>query len=55
MDKDRKDMEKNILTDYTEDIFSQRENDEYHISVRYERELMDAVKCGDVERLKRFL
>ncbi|WP_278575004.1 AraC family transcriptional regulator [Fusobacterium ulcerans] len=53
MDKDRKDMEKNILTDYTEDIFSQRENDEYHISVRYERELMDAVKCGDVERLKK--
>ena len=53
MDKDRKDMEKNILTDYTEDIFSQRENDEYHISIRYERELMDAVKCGDVERLKK--
>ena len=35
MDKDRKDMEKNIITYYTEDIFSQRENDEYHISVRY--------------------
>ena len=52
MNKDRKDIEKNILSDYTEDIFSQRENDEFHISVRYERELMDAVKMGDIERLK---
>lgn len=52
MNKDRKDIEKNILSDYTEDIFSQRENDEFHISVRYEQELMDAVKMGDIERLK---
>lgn len=47
MDKDRKDMEKNILTDYTDDIFSQRENHEYYISVRYKRELMDTVKHGE--------
>ena len=52
MNKDRKDIEKNILSDYTEDIFSQRENDEFHISVRYEQELMDAVNMGDIERLK---